>query len=171
MKRAWPIVFLGVSLIAAGVISADAQGTPGDKVGFIDLQRTLKETPMGKRAKADFDKKKQAKQKRLNKMQTDLQERAAQLDKQRLVLKPDALRKQQKTLEKKYVELQQEYVKLERELAQEQAKLVNKILKKASPQIKAIAKKHGFSIVIDRGSVLYAEDAFDITDKVNARIK
>ena len=172
MNRSFAVFFLGAALIVTSMmVSADAAGPTPGKVGYVDLQRTLKETPAGKRAKRKFDKYKKGKQAALDKAQSDFKKYAAALDKQRLVLKPAALRQRQRELEKKYVAVQQMYVKLERELAAEQSKLIKSILGKAAPAIRAVAKQHGYSIVMDRSAVLWADGASDITSQVNARIK
>lgn len=172
MKRSLPIMFLGVALIIAGMVRADA-ATGSAKIGFVDLQRTLFETNAGKQARQRFEKEKKKKQAALDKKQKDFQRYAAELDKQRILLesKPEKLAQRQRELEKKYVEVQQTYAKLERELAESQAKLIKEILGKAGPVIKSIAKREGYAMILDRSAVLWAADATDLTDKVNARIK
>ena len=172
MKRSLPIMFLGVALIIAGMVRADAAGTSA-KIGFVDLQRTLFETGAGKKARARFEKEKKTKQAALDKKQKDFQRYAAELDKQRILLesKPDKLAQRQRELEKKYVEVQQTYAKLERELSEAQAKLIKEILGKAGPVIQSIAKREGYTMILDRSAVLWAADAADLTDKVNKLIK
>lgn len=170
MNRHLVIFFFGIALIVAGMMPADAAGGSA-KVALVDLQRTLRETNAGKQAKRRFEAYKRKKQAALDVKQKAFKKYARQLEKQRMVLKPAALRQRQRELEKKYVEVQQLYVKLERELAAQQAKLIKNILKKAAPAIKAIAKSEGFSVVLDRSAVLYFDNAVDITTKVNRRIK
>lgn len=171
MKRAFPILFLGVAFIVTGLVNVDAAQTSGQKVGFIDLQRTLIETKVGKDARGRFESEKKRKQAALDKKQRDFQKRAAELDRQKLVLKPEVLAKKQRELEKMYVEVTQTYTKLERELAEAQAKLIQSLLQKAGPVIKAIAKADGYTLILDRSAVLWADKAHDITGKVNKRIK
>jgi outer membrane protein len=170
MNRHIAIFFLGVSLIFASMMPADAAGGSG-KVAMVDLQRTLRETNAGKSAKRRFDAYKRKKQAKLDRMQKEFQKYAKQLKKQAAVLKPAVLRQRQQELQRKYVAVQELYVKLERELAAHQAKLIKRILKKAAPAIKSIARSEGYSIVLDRSAVLYFDNAVDITTKVNRRIK
>ncbi len=164
------IAFLGLVLIFTGVVTANASD-PGFKVGFVDLERTLYETKVGKSASAKFDTARKDKQKELDRRQKKLQKEAAQLEKQQQILKPDVFAGKRRALEKQYMEVQQLFVKLERDLAGERAKLIQGILKKAAPLIKDIAKKEGFTMIVDRSAVLWASDLFDITPKVNRRIK
>jgi outer membrane protein len=166
-------MFLGLALIILGMVRADAAGPPPAKVGFVDLQRTLFETGAGKKARKRFETEKKKRQRALDKKQEDFQKYAAELDKQRILLesKPEKLAKRQRELEKKYVEVQQTYARLERELAEAQTKLIQEILGKAAPVIKSIAKRDGYTLILDRSAVLWADEATDLTDKVNKRIK
>jgi len=164
-------VVTGVGLVAVTLARPVTAGPPNTKIAVIDLERTLYDTPAGKRASDAFDKTRKAKQSELDKKQKDLQTAAAQLDKQAAVLKPDVLAQKKSELEKQFVELQQTYVKLERSLAEERTKLLQDLLKKAEPIIDDLAKKEGVSIVVDRSAVLWAEPAVDLTPSLNDRMK
>src|SRR5689334_21981455 len=110
---------VGLGMVTApmtGLVSAVPATT---KVGVIDLEKTLYETPAGKRASEAFDKTRKSKQAELDTKQKELQKAAAELDKQAAVLKPDVLAQKKAQLEKQFVELQQVYMKLERSLAEE----------------------------------------------------
>lgn len=169
MTRSLSIMFLGVAMIMFGMYRADAADT-GSKIGFVDLEKTLADTKAGKQAQRQFDAEKVKKQKALDAKQKKLQKAAADLDRKRMVLKPEVLAQKQKQLEKDYVALQQTYVKLERELAQARVKLIQKILRKAEPHIKSVARKHGYSVILDRGAVVWASSGVDITAEVNRKL-
>lgn len=162
---------LATGLVVASPTSVMADTPPPSRIGVVDLERTLYETPVGKRASEAFDKTRKAKQAELDLRQKELQKAAAELDKQAAVLKPDVLAQKKSVLEKQFIELQQLYVKLERDLAGERTKLTQDVLKKAGPIIEEIAKKDGYDLVLDRSAVLWAVPTSDLTDKVNARMK
>jgi outer membrane protein len=173
MKHTLAIALLGAALIVAGFVRAEAAGTAvgGSKIGVVDLEKTLYETTAGKRASKAFDDTRAKKQGELDKKQKELQAAAAELDKQRMVLKPDVLKARQGELEQKFVEVQQLYVKLERDLAGERAKLIQEILKQASPIIQEIAKQNGIDVIVDRSAVLWAGDGVDLTAALNKKMK
>ena len=75
------------------------------KIGVIDLDNTLSTTPAGKRANDAFEKTRKTKQTQLDKEQDDLKRAAADLEKQKAVLKPDAYAAKRDELEKKFMEL------------------------------------------------------------------
>ena len=109
----------------------------------------------------------------MDKKQKDLQKFAAELDKQRAVLKPDVLRQRERELQERYVKLQETYLQLQQELAQQEAKLVQEIFGKASPAIVSIAKERGYSMIPrkNESAVLFADSGLDITAEVNKRLK
>jgi outer membrane protein len=157
-----------VSPLLSGVGST---AVPAPKIGVIDIDNTLSTTPAGKRASDAFEKTRKAKQTDLDKKQEELKKADADLDKQKAVLKPDVYAAKRQELEKKFVELQQTYVKLERELAQERTKLIQDLLKQASPKIEALAKAEGVNIIVDREAVVWADKSVDLTQKLNAEMK
>jgi outer membrane protein len=178
MKRlAIALALLGCGLAVSPFVAstfADAGGgaaTTGMKIGVIDIERTLYETPAGKRASASFDKTREQKQGELDKEQKDLQKAAADLDKQANILKPDVLKAKRDDLEKKFVALQQLYMKLEKDLAGERANLIQDLLKQANPLIEEIAKKEGVDMIVDQSAVLWADKKIDLTDELNAKMK
>jgi outer membrane protein len=157
-----------VTAPVTGLVDAVPANT---KIATMDLEKTLYETPAGKRASAAFDKTRKTKQSELDKKQKDLQKAAAELDKQAPILKPDVLAQKKGALEKQFVELQQTYMKLERDLAGERTKLIQDLLKKAQPIIEEIAKAEGIHLIVDQSAVLFADPGVDLTAKLNARMK
>lgn len=173
MNRTLVIAFLGVALVVAGVMRADAAGTSSiPKIGYVDLQRTLNETAAGKKAKARLEADKARKQKELDKKQKELQAFAAELDKQRVVLKPNVLRQREQELQEKYVNLQKRYFQLQQDLQKQEATLIQQIFGKASPVIKDIARREHYTMILEKneGAVLWSVDGLDITDQVNKRL-
>lgn len=173
MNRYTALGLLGVGLLASPMFLSNAtSAVPATtKIGVIDIERTLSETPAGKRANEKFEKARKAKQSELDKRQTDLKQIDQDLVKQASMLKPDVLQQKRGDLEKKFVELQQLYVKLERDLATERTKLVQDLLKQAGPIVKEIAKAEGVSLIVDHSAVLWADPSVDLTDALNAKMK
>ena len=178
MNRSLAIGFLGLAILAFGVLRpeiSDAAGGPTKppKIGYVDLQRSLNETGAGKRAKGKLESDKKRKQDELDKKQKELQGFAAELDKQRVVLKPDVLRQREKELQEKYVKLQERYFQLQQDLAKQEAQLVREIFGKAAPIIQEIAKRDGYTMVLEKneGAVLWADATIDLTTEVNQKLK
>ncbi len=172
MNRYLALGCLGLGLMVSPLLAGLAKSAvPAPKIGVIDLDNTLSNTPAGKRANASFEKTRKAKQSQLDKEQEALKTAAAELEKQKVVLKPDAYNAKHAELEKKFVDLQQVYVKLERDLAGERTKLIQDLLKQAGPKIEQIAKSEGVNLIIDREAVVFADPSVDLTAALNAQMK
>jgi outer membrane protein len=174
MNRFVALGCLGIGLMVSPLLGggfATGAGVPAAKIGVIDMERTLYDTPAGKRASEQLDKALKGKQAELDKRQQELKKLDADLTKQATVLKPEVLAAKRAELEKKFVELQQVYVKLERDLAGERAKLQQGILEKAKPIVEEIAKAEGVTMIVVGNAVVWADPAVDLTEKLNARMK
>lgn len=170
MHRSLAIAFLGIAFIVGGMMSATA--SPGSfKVGFVDFDQILLDTPTGKRATAAFEKELNKKQAELDKEQKKLQAAAAELQKQRALLKPDVLKQKEAELQKGLVALQETYVKLERDLVEQRTKLIQEIIKQARPVITDIAKQNGYDLIVDRTIVVWGDSSYDLTSTIKARMK
>ncbi len=173
MNRYSALACLGLGLMVSPVLSGLAgSAVPSNpKIGVIDFDSTLRDTPAGKRASDAFEKTRKGKQDELDREQDQLKKADADLQKQAAVLKPDVLQAKKEELQKQFVALQQTYMKLERDLADERAKLTEGLLKTASPKIEALAKAEGVSVILDRAGLLYADAALDLTPKLNAEMR
>ncbi|MEZ4359315.1 MAG: OmpH family outer membrane protein [Kofleriaceae bacterium] len=158
-----------VSPLLGGSFATGA--VPTAKIGVIDIERTLYDTPAGKRANDQFEKTRKEKQAKLDARQQELKKLDEDLGKQASVLKPDMLAKRRDELQQKFVDLRQLYLQLERDLATERTKLVQGLLAKATPMIQEIAKAEGVSLVIDRSAAVWFDPAADLTARLNAKMK
>jgi outer membrane protein len=149
-----------------------AEAAPPSKVGFVDLQRTLNETKVGKAARAGLESEKKKKQKELDDKQAALKKQLEDLKKQQAIMTPENLAKKEKELQDKYVALQQTFMQFQQELAKNEQKLTREIFDKASSIIGDIAKREGYTMIVEKneGAVLYADPSVDITAEVNKRV-
>lgn len=175
MNRYLALGCLGLGLIVSplfGRLHDAVSAVPSNpKIGVIDIENTLTTTPAGKRANAAFEKNRKAKQAVLDKHQAQLKKAAADLDKQRPILKPDVFKKRSEDLQQKFVDLQQTYVKLERELAKARTKLIQDLLRSAEPKIEKLARAEGVTLILDQNATVWADPAVDLTKKLNAQMK
>jgi Skp family chaperone for outer membrane proteins len=166
MNRYLALAVLGVGLMASPLALnlANSAVPSNPKIGLIDVERTLTETPAGKRANDAFEKQRKAKQAELDKEQADLKKADADLDKQATILKPEVLQQKKAELEKQFVALQQTYVNL----AGERTKLIQSLLQQADPVIKDIARAEGVQLIVDREAAVWWDQAIDLTPKLQA---
>ena len=166
MRKGLFLGALGILMLIAGLaVPAQSAGPPVAKIGYVDLQQTLEKTKVGKAAKAKLEGEKTKRQSEIDKKQKDLQKAAADLDKQRTVLKPDVVQKRE-------AELQQQFAAFQQELLKQEGKLTRDIFKSASKVIESIAKRDGYTMILEKSesAVLWADKIFEITDEVNKRM-
>src|SRR6187200_3661822 len=163
---------LGIALCVL-LMAASADAAPGPaKVGWIDLQKTLTDTKVGKTAKNRLEADKEDKQKQVNDMKEKLKKKAEDFEKQRVLLKGEAIAQRERELQEEYAALQQKFMAHQQELAKSEAMLTKEIFQKASSIIESIAKRDGYTMIIEKneGAVLWADSALDITAEVNKRL-
>ena len=75
-------------------------------------------------------------------------------------------KKRQKEIEDRIVSLQKRAESARQELATKERQLTESIIKTIQVVITEIAKKENFNLILEKDSILYCEDAVDLTDKV-----
>jgi len=156
------------SLFVVVALAALAGQAAAQKIGYVDLHKTLDKTAIGisakSRVKALFDKK----QAELSQAEKQLRTMKDDLDKQRSLLKADAIQAKERELMQRYVALQETYVKLQQDVSKKEVELLKEIFAAAKKVIDEIATRDGYTMIFEKteSSVLYAAPGLDITDEV-----
>ena len=137
------------------------------KVGYINLQRLVNESKMGKEARKDIQKLRKQKQdavtqksREVNRLRDLINDKG---DKMTVEKRNDVL----EDLQKAYKEYQRLVADAKDDIAKGDRKLVATILRKADAVLKKVAKKYKYSIILkDPNCVGYLDPDVDITDKV-----
>ena len=166
MKRL-SILIVVCCVAASMVLSMSSNAMAGDKVGYINLQRLVSESNMGKEASKDIQKLRKQKEKivsaklsELNKLRDLINNKG---DKMAAAEKRDVL----ENLQKAYKEYQRLVADAKEEIVRGDKKLVATILQKADEVLKKVAKKNKYTIIIkDPNAVGYLDPDVDITNKV-----
>ncbi len=159
---------LKLGLILVFGLTFSAVAAEQIKLGYVDMQRAIQETAAGKKAKSELEAEFNKRKKELEKHEADLKKKSEDFEKRAMVLSEDVRAERQIELQRemaKYRDLvgrsQMEIQKMERDLTQP-------ILERMSQVIEEIAKKEGYSMILERSeqNVLWAKDELDLTDKV-----
>src|SRR4051794_7361471 len=131
MNRYLALGALGLGLMVSPLLSRIATGTVPQqpKIGIIDIEKTMSETPAGKRAAKKFEDARKTKQDDLDKKKKEFLKANEEFAKSKNVLKPEVAQKKQEELEKAYAELGKHAATLERELVVENAKMAQELMK------------------------------------------
>jgi len=138
-----------------------------DKVGYINLQRLVNESEMGKAAKNDLLKLRAEKEASLKAKLKELSDLKGQIDKKGNEMSSDEKREKTQTLNRLYKEYQRHVADAKEEIVSDDRELVAKILKKADGSLKKVAKKKKYAIILkDPNAIGYLDPSVDITDDV-----
>jgi outer membrane protein len=145
------------------------------RIGYVDVLRLKQEYKEYQQAEVQFEKLMTVWQAKADSMQQQMQELADKLEKQNLMLTEQAkndIRQELLVKQNEYQLFLNEVMGPDGEAANKEYELSKPLLEKMETVIKLIALKGNYTYILDRtaGSVLYADDKYDITDKVIAEL-
>ncbi|RMH35547.1 MAG: OmpH family outer membrane protein [Nitrospirae bacterium] len=142
------------------------------KVAVLDPQAVIENSKAGRRALETLKKHAEAREKLLKSDQEELKELQEEIQNADPQTPKDVLTRKQELFAKKFQEFQKRGQEFQQELNEKQRELVKEYMEKIEKATEAVAKRHGFSLVIDKGSdttlkiVLYHRKGLDITNEV-----
>lgn len=141
-------------------------GADTGKIAVVDVQKVLNDSAAGKKAKVDLEALIQSKQAYIDEQGKTIEKMKTDIDKQASVLSPEARQTKEDELEKFIREYQRLVQDSQTEVKKKEGELTGTILKEVNDLVIKIGEKEGYSIILERGMVLYANKDMDITDKV-----
>ncbi|MFC1534202.1 OmpH family outer membrane protein [Thermodesulfobacteriota bacterium] len=138
-----------------------------DKVGYINLQRLVNESEMGKAAKGGILKLRKEREAVLQKKLKEVNNLKEFINKEGAKMDAAEKRDNIQALNKTYKEYQRLVADAREDIANEDRELVAIILKKADTVLKKVAKKKKYTIILkDPNAIGYLDRSVDITDDV-----
>ncbi|MCZ6547289.1 MAG: OmpH family outer membrane protein [Deltaproteobacteria bacterium] len=136
------------------------------KIGFIDFNRAMNESQPGMKArerlKAEF-KKVEAD---ILKEEQELRRLRRDIEKKGLLLKEQTRRELEREYQKRVRDYERDKRDREEDLRQRQNDLMAEIVKELQKIVTEIGEKENFTLILERGQVLYTDQGVEITDKV-----
>jgi outer membrane protein len=151
-------VLFAVALPAAAL----AEG----KIGYVDLQRALSESTVGKRARDNFKVEVDRLQQRLQKQKADIEQLKEQLDKKASVMKAPERQEMEDDFRKKMRDFEREYKDTQADLQKKDADLTGKILRDLQKVIQDFGDRGDYTMIVEMSSLLYADKELDLTEQV-----
>lgn len=162
----------GIILMAAVLGSGSPAGAEPPEVAVIDPQAVLEHSKAGQRALGTLKEHATIRQKLLTRDEEELKQMETQLKESLEKVGESERQAREDQFRKKVQEYQQRVQEFREELATKQKALVDEYMKKIADATREVAKRHGYALVVDKGSnttikiVLYNQDSLDITDEV-----
>ncbi len=138
------------------------------KIGYVNLQRAIREVAEGKRATERLRKTFEKKQKTLRAKEKELEGLKKQLEQASVVKDQSATRAQKLEFQKKYMELREVFMKEQQQLMKLEQDELSKITVKMRKIIKKVGKKGGYTIILEgqKARLLFAEPHLDLTNEI-----
>jgi outer membrane protein len=158
-KRLMAAVTL-LALIAAAPARADI------KLAYVDVQRALNECEAGKTAKAEFRVKVQGVEQKLQREQTDVANLKDELEKKGMLMKPEQRQSLQDEYLNKAKNFERNFKDSKDDLERKDQEMTAKIIHDIAEVIRNVGEKSGYTMVMEKGQILWGIPSIDITDQV-----
>lgn len=136
------------------------------KLGLIDIQRAISESQSGKKAKERFQTQVKKAEVDLLKEKQEVERLKSDFDKKGSLLKDEEKRNLEKELQRRYLAYQRTMQDYQEELRQKEGEMTGEILRELQKIVAEVGKNDKFTLILERGQLLYSDQGIDITDKV-----
>jgi outer membrane protein len=136
------------------------------KLAFVDVQRALNECEAGKTAKANFRVKVQSVEQKLQGEENDIARLKDELEKKGMLMKPE----QRQSLQDEYVSkaknFERNYKDSKDDLEHKDQEMTGMIIHDLAQVVRDVGEKNGYTMVMEKNSILWGTPGIDITDQV-----
>ena len=137
-----------------------------DSPFFIDFKYILNESKAGKKAQNSLKTKLENGLNRLKEQEKNIQEEEKKIIQQKKLITADEYKKKINGLRNKVSTLQKDRNKLLEDVSKQRTKARNELLKNLNPILKDYMKEKNIRIVLDKKSILLADENLNITDDI-----
>lgn len=136
------------------------------RLAYVDVQRALNECDAGKRAKSEFQSKIQSLDSKLQREQNEVQGLKDEIEKKGMLMQPDQRQNLQDEYIKKAKDLDRNLKDARDDLQRQDNEVTGRILHDLGIIIRNIGEQSGYTMVLEKGSILWGAANLDITDQV-----
>ncbi|MGH7814055.1 MAG: OmpH family outer membrane protein [Candidatus Binataceae bacterium] len=150
----------------AALISVTVPARAELKFAYVDVQRALNQCDAGKKAKAEFRGKVQSVETKLQRQQSGVQALKDELEKKGMLMSPDQRQNLQDKYTEKLTDFKHAYQDSQTELQAKDNEITTKIVHDLAEIIRRLGQRDGYTMVMEKGSILWGAPNIDITDQV-----
>ena len=168
MRRS-PLAIAAMAL-ALGAVATEAQAPL--KIGYINSQEVLANSPEAAAAQQRFDTEMQGYQAEIQQLEQELTGLQESLQRQQLTLSPDARAAREEQLQSRLMQYQQRTAQLSQIAEQRRAELIEPIMDRINTVIETVRAEGQYHLILDvaAGAIVAADPALDVTPQVIARL-
>jgi outer membrane protein len=171
MKRSMFAGLLGAA--AALVLGVAPAGAQTLKIGFVNSQRVLAETPAVAQVNQTLQGELTRLRAPLDTMEQRLNTASQQFQQQQATLSAQAREQRQTELQQQYAAYQQRGQQLQEQAATRQQQLIAPVMQQINNAIDAVRREGAYTMIVDssQGGIVSVDPSLDITDRVIQRLR
>ncbi|MFQ5682086.1 MAG: OmpH family outer membrane protein [Candidatus Binatia bacterium] len=136
------------------------------KIGVVDIQKAIRESEAGKKAKQTFRARVKRTEARLLKEKQEVERLQNEFQKKSPLLKDEERQTLGRNIQKRQRGYELNMRDSQQELRQREADMTRKILKALHAVIMELGKRNKFTLIVERSQIPYADGSIDITDQI-----
>lgn len=142
--------------------------TFASEIGYVDMQRVLEESALGKTAQANLQERFGDEQRAFAEEEAAIRQLQQKLERDKPLMSTAQVEKTEQEIQTRIKKFEEDFAKIQRQLAQAQQQEGQKILKPARDAVVSVAKKRKIDAVFEasQAGVVYLDEDGDITDAV-----
>jgi outer membrane protein len=157
-------LIVGLVMLLSMAVAATARADV--KLAYVDIQRALNDCRNGKAAKAEFRGRLERVQQQLQGEQSEVQQLKDELEKKGSLMQPDQRQSLEERYSRKLRDFQDDYKSTRDSLQEKDNEITGAIVRDLATIVREIGQKNGYTMVMEKGNLLWATPATDITDDV-----
>ena len=160
----------GALLLAAAMAAAPLAQAAEMKIGFINFNRLVEESPQAKAAQATLEGEFLPRQRDVAAQQKTLEEKADRLKREAAVMSEADRTRTEREVRDLELTVSRRFKELQEDLNLRRNEEMGRLQRALLTEVQSYAKANGFQLVVSEG-VIYAAEAIDITPQVVASLK
>jgi len=136
------------------------------KIGVVDIQKIMQESEKGKKVLKDFESGFKEKRKKLESMNNELEKLKKEIFENISMWSNEVKEKKEEEFNQKLKKYQREKEDLDEQMIRKNSELNQKMVTEIMELLKEVSKKENYTIIFEKGSLLYVSPSIDITNKI-----
>jgi len=157
------------ALLGPGAVLAQAAAVP--KIGVVNFDKLLQQSPQAVAAGKALDDQFAARQRDLQAKQNELKDRQAKLEKDSQVMGADERRNAESKYRDDARDLERRISEFQEDVNVRRNEVLGKAQREIVLEVQAFAKQNGYDLIIAGTNVVYAVPALDVTNQVLASLE
>lgn len=156
--------------LGGGWAAAQTAAPPPIKIGVFDPNRVFEQSELGKKMRTEIDALTQKKRSEVQTKEEEVKVLQEKYKQEEPSLSEDKRGERERTLQQKGIELKRLRDDATREVQQQVSEVEQRFQKQVLAVVELVGREEGFTLILDRASLVFSAQSADITDKIVARL-